>query len=215
MQQEITELVAAGRFRLTKWLSNSREVLEAIPASERAFTSTDLSMTVLPTERTLGVIWNTEEDTMSFRVTETHAPETKREVLRQTASLFDPLGIVAPFILRAKVLMQHLWTLNLTWDERLAETESKTWENWPEELKLLKEVHVPRCMKPVAGEVTSHQLHVFCDASETAFGAVIYLRTSLSNGTHYCAFVMSKTRVAPLKQMSIVRLELQAAVLAA
>ena len=111
--------------------------------------------------------------------------------------------------------MQRLWMLNLEWDEPLAELESDQWSEWLQELHLLSEITVPRCISPTLGEAVSRQFHVFCDASEAAFGAVIYLRTSLSNGKHHCSFVMSKTRVAPLKQMSIVRLELQAAVLAA
>ena len=215
MQQETTKLLAAGGFRLTKWLSNSRKVLECIPASERAVGDVDLSLHSLPTERALGVIWNSENDTLSFRVATTEAQPTKREVLRQTASVFDPLGIGAPFIIRAKILMQHLWTLDLEWDECLAESENEQWKKWLGELRRLEEVSVPRCIKPGDKEATSSQFHVFCDASEAAFGAAIYLRTSLSDGSHHCALVISKTRVAPLKAISIVRLELQAAVLAA
>ena len=215
MQREMTKMLAAGGFRLTKWLSNSRQVLEEVPAAERALGDTDLSRHTLPTAKTLGVIWNSEDDTFSFRVNGTDAQATKREVLRQTASVFDPLGIVAPFTIKAKILMQRLWMLNLEWDEPLAELESDQWSEWLQELHLLSEITVPRCISPTHGEAVSRQFHVFCDASEAAFGAVIYLRTSLSNGEHHCSFVMSKTRVAPLKQMSIVRLELQAAVLAA
>ena len=214
-QQEMTKMLASGGFRLTKWLSNSRQVLENIPAAERALGDIDLSRHTLPTERTLGVIWDSEEDTFSFRVNKTDAQATKREVLRQTASVFDPLGIAAPFIIRAKILMQRLWTRNLEWDQQLPETENEQWEEWLQELQSLSEVTVPRCITPAHGEAVAHQLHVFCDASEAAFGASIYLRTSLSSGDHHCALVISKTRVAPLKTMSIVRLELQAAVLAA
>ena len=215
MQRELSKLLASGGFRLTKWLSNSREVLESIPSSERARGSTDLGLQHLPAEKTLGVIWDSEKDTLSFQVTNTEAQATKREVLRQTASVFDPLGIGAPFIIRAKILLQHLWTLNLDWDQALPDHEDGRWRQWLAEPQRLKEVVVPRCLKPVEGEAVSSQFHVFCDASEAAFGAVIYLRTSLTNGEHHCSLVMSKTRVAPLKQMSIVRLELQAAVLAA
>ena len=192
MQQEMTKLLASGGFRLTKWLSNSRKVLEGVPASERALGSADLSLHPLPTERTLGVVWNSEGDTLSFRVTERGSQATKREVLRQTASVFDPLGIGAPFMIRAKILMQQLWTLELEWDQCLPDSESKQWKQWLEELQLLKEVAVPRCIKPASVEAAASQFHVFCDASEAAFGAVIYLRTTQANGEHHCSFVISK-----------------------
>ena len=215
MQQEMTKLLKSGGFRLTKWLSNSRQVLEGVPTSERALGTTDLSLHQLPTESTLGVVWNSEKDTLGFRVAETDAKATKREVLRKTASVFDPMGVAAPFTIRAKILMQRLWSQELDWDEGLAEPERELWEQWLRELRWLKAVAVPRCIRPVDWEAVASQFHVFCDASEAAFGAVIYLRTSQPNGEHHCSLVMSKTRVAPLKKMSIVRLELQAAVLAA
>ena len=215
IQQEMTKLLASGGFRLTKWLSNSRKVLEDIPSAERAAGGRELDLHPLPTERALGVIWDSEKDTLSFQVATTDDQATKRKVLSQTASVFDPLGIGTPFVIRAKILMQHLWTLELEWDQPMPDPEAEEWRKWLEELQSLKGVSVPRCVKPSCCDPTTSQFHVFCDASEAAFGAVIYLRTSLPDGGHHCSFVVSKTRVAPLKQLSIVRLELQAAVLAA
>ena len=125
MQRELSKLLTSGGFQLTKWLSNSREVLESIPASERARGSTDLGLQHLPAEKTLGVIWDSEKDTLSFQVNNTEAQAIKREVLRQTASVFDPLGIGAPLIIRAKILLQHVWTLNLDWDQALPDHDAR------------------------------------------------------------------------------------------
>ena len=91
---------------------------------------------------------------------------------------------------------------------------------WQAELHHLETIGIPRCYKAkMVREPEEYQLHVFCDASQTAFGAVAYARMTTSScngeeGTVASSFVMAKTRLAPLKQLSIVRLELQAAVLA-
>ena len=145
-------------------------------------------------------------------------PATKRGVLSGLSMVFDPLGLVSPFVLRAKALVQRLWAMELTWDEPLSGGELEMWKMWLSELPCLGEVEVPRCYKsdtPENASLALCQLHVFCDASEVAFGAVAYVRMSFTDGTHSTSLVMSRTRLAPLKKMTIVRLELQAAVLGA
>ena len=214
MQKDVTEMLSKGGFRLTKWVSNSREVMKNVSQEERAHPELDLSETELPIEGALGVVWNPEEDSLSFRLRDANVPVTKRGILQRTASIFDPLGIAAPFVIRAKMLIQRLWTMQLDWDDELDAEEQEQWEDWLKELPELKNISIPRCMRPTSDEALTRELHVFCDASEGAFGAVAYLRVTLPDKTHHCSFVMSKTRVAPLKRLSIVRLELQAAVLA-
>ena len=140
---------------------------------------------------------------------------TKRGVLQRTAMLFDPLGIITPFVLIAKCLIQTLWQKKLAWDEDMPEEELVTWKSWLEELSCLEDLAVPRCLKSaVTEEVHAVELHLFADASERAFAAAGYVRFTDAAGHHHTALVMSRSRLAPLKQLSIVRLELQAAVLA-
>ena len=130
--------------------------------------------------------------------------------------VFDPLGLVSPFVLRAKALVQRLWAMKAEWDQLLSGAVLTAWESWLQEMPLLESIKIPRCYKvdiPQDAEVVHRELHVYCDASELAFGAVAYLRMSCTGGEHFTAFVMSRTRLAPLKQLTIVRLELQAAVL--
>ncbi|XP_074653617.1 uncharacterized protein LOC141907774 [Tubulanus polymorphus] len=212
--KDVTMLVKRGGFRLTKWTSNSREVLQALPPSEVSCQSIDLMADQLPAERTLGVIWDPESDTIGFKVREAMTPATKRGVLSKVSSVFDPFGIAAPFTVKAKILMQRLWCQKLDWNDELTGGDLENWQIWLKELIKLEMLKIPRCYRAPDVPSTGRQLHVFCDASDKAFGAVAYLRTQHADGNVRVAFVMSRCRVAPLKKLSIVRLEMQAAVLA-
>ena len=134
--------------------------------------------------------------------------------------IFDQLGIVAPYTLRAKILVQRLWALNYGWDDPLRATERHEFLEWESEIRHLENIRIPRCYKArLAQEPDEYQLHVFCDASEAAFGAVAYVRMTNERRMEdeqsaVCSSVLAKTRLAPLKQLTIARLELQAAVLA-
>ena len=105
---ELRQLLAKGGFRLTKWISNSRNVLDTVWASERAGTVQDLLLDRLPMERALGVRWDEESDTFDFTITIKDKPPTKRSILSVVSSVYDPLGFFAPFILPAKSLLQDL-----------------------------------------------------------------------------------------------------------
>ena len=117
-------------------------------------------------------------------------------------------------MLPAKCLIQMLWRKNKGWDEPLDEEDQRIWEDWLGDLVKLSEFELPRCFCVDTCPEALIQLHVFADASEMGFGAVCYARYSLPDGTIEVSFVMARNRVAPLKQLSIPRLELQAAVLA-
>ena len=211
----VTSLAASGGFQLRKWTSNSRTVLASVPPADRAHPDADLSSPLRP-GRVLGLLWDTETDTVSVQPSEKQKMSTtKRAVLSSIASTFDPLGLVAPFTLQAKLLMQDLWRKQLSWDVTLAEDDLQRWRCWQESAALLSDLRIPRCYQAAAdSEVTRRELHVFCDASEAAFGAAGYLRQVTSTGAASCVLVMSRTRVAPLRKLTVVRLELQGAVLA-
>jgi hypothetical protein len=123
--------------------------------------------------------------------------------------------MVAPFILPAKLLLQDLCRRQVQWNDELMGADLKGWKQWLRELPRLNEFKTPRCYKPEdVSEITSCQLHTFADASDVGYGVVSYLRLVCSTGIIHCAFVMSKARVAPLKKLTIPRLELQAAITA-
>lgn len=209
----VTRLAANGGFQLRKWMSNSTDVLSSVTPSDRAHPDADLS--ALPSGRVLGLLWDTEDDTISVQPpVKQRASTTKRAVLSSIASTFDPLGLVAPFTLQAKLLMQDLWRKQLAWDAALDGDDLSRWRCWQESLVLLAGLKIPRCYETATdAEVTRRELHIFCDASEAAFGAAGYLRQVTSTGAVSCTLVMSRTRVAPLKRLTVVRLELQGAVL--
>ena len=210
----LTELLRKGGFRLTKWLSNSRKVVESIPEAERATVVKNLDFDLPVIERALGVQWNVASDTFSFNITIKDRPATRRGLLSVISSVYDPLGFVAPFVLPAKVLLQDLCKRKFDWDDPIPEDDLRSWQSWVNELPKLGHFRVERCFKPCDfGVVESCQLHLFSDASELAYGAAAYLRMVNSNGDVHCAFVMGKSRLSPLKPVTIPRLELSAAVL--
>jgi hypothetical protein len=115
--KELIELCQRGKFRLTKWISNDRHVIEKVPETERALSVKSMDeRTDMPVERTLGVGWDTQRDNFVFIVRQRPSAQTRRQLLSIIASLFDPLGFLAPFLVRAKILLQRIWQLGLTWD---------------------------------------------------------------------------------------------------
>ena len=119
LANEVTCFPSEAGFTLTKWMSNSREVLSEIPDRERARPTLDLDLENLPVERTLGVQWDVEKDAFLSKVHFPHQPSTKRGILSAVTSLYDPMGFVCPVILEAKKILQKLWKLNLGWDDEI------------------------------------------------------------------------------------------------
>ena len=213
---QLREILAKGGFRLTKWASNSGEVMASIPPSERAPLMVNLDFDLFPDSTALGVLWNIETDTFHFRIVKTSEMNTRRAMLSFVSSLFDPLGVAAPFILLGKQILQRLCQLNYDWDEEIRDEQLVAWNAWQESLHELSHVTIPRCLKTnLAENLCSVQLHSFSDASRLGYGAVTYLRLVDVNGKVNVAFLVGKSRVTPTKQVTIPRLELTAAVLAA
>lgn len=218
MQCQLSELLQAGGFHLTKWSSNRREVLDAIPESERAkeLRNIDLSRDVLPVERTLGMEWDIQHDIFKFNINKKERPATRRGMLSIISSVYDPIGFASPFTLKAKMMLQSLCQAQMGWDEEIVGADLASWNKWLDELPSLEQLKVDRCLKPPNfGAVISHEIHTFSDASEKGYGAASYLRSKGGNGEIHCAFLLGKSRLAPLKRMTIPRLELSAATLAA
>ena len=127
---------------------------------------------------------------------------TKRQVLKISASVYDPLGLFTPVTLRAKLMLQSLWKEGLEWDDELSVERIDVWKNIETDLKKISEVKVPRYI----GNGTC-QLLCFCDASAKAYSACIYLRC-LKDGEVSTNLIFSKSRVAPEKVVTLPRLEL-------
>jgi hypothetical protein len=214
---DLQRVCKTGGFHLTKWTSNNREVLQVIPRADRAKDVKNLDLTTdpLPTERALGMLWSPERDIFSFQITIKDKPPTRRGILSIVSSVYDPLGFIAPVTLPAKEIMQDLCRQKVGWDEKIPDMHKRRWQQWISELPKLESLSVDRCFKPVDfGEIMTTQLLHFSDASQSGYGTVSYIRMVNSIGDIHCAFVMGKSRVAPLKQVSIPRLELTAATVA-
>ncbi|XP_062703957.1 uncharacterized protein LOC134286361 [Aedes albopictus] len=209
---QINEILGEAGFTLRKWSSNSPEVLGSL--SDTIITSMPIQF---PDERNtvkaLGIHWLPTEDVFTFKVTmPTDGPNTKHQLLSDSAKLFDPFGWFAPAIVRVKILYQKCWLYDLNWHDKLPPTIEEAWIEVKENLHLLEEVKLPRWAANHNGRI---ELHGFSDASEEAYAAVVYLRSVDSNGEVHVTLLAAKTKVAPVRQISIPRLELNAAELLA
>ena len=213
---ELSELLRLGGFHLTKWICNDRTVMKTVIESERAkvIKGLDLTCEKLPTERALGLVWDVETDTFGFSTVVKDKPPTRRGILSIVSSVYDPLGFLSPSILPAKVIIQELCRRNIGWDDTIPTDLLSRWSSWQAQLRKVEELKVKRCVEPPKVDDTEFTLHHFCDASEVSYGAATYLRSSDSKGNYSCSLLMAKSRLAPIKTITIPRLELSAAALA-
>jgi hypothetical protein len=187
----------------------------SLPESERSTTATSLDLSEPHLERALDVHWDVRNDEFVFKISVKEKPATRRGILSIVSSVYDPLGFAAPFILQAKQIMQDLCRKNLGWDDEISEEDMSRWQNGLEELPKLEKLTVKRCFRPHEfEEIATSELHHFSDASQKGYGAVSYLKIVDKRGKMRCSFVMGKSRLAPLKAVTIPRMELSAAVVA-
>ena len=210
LAKELMLMLMRGGFKLTKFLSNFKKVLDALPKADVS-ASAIMDIDIEKIERALGIAWDVINDIFTFTVQLKNNPYTKRGILKTTASVFDPLGFLIPFILMAKLLLQELWRQGCDWDQAIDDASRKAWDKWLAGAKKLSTVKIQRRYFSQDKGVSEIQLHVFCDASERAFGCVAYLRYTFKDGEHACAFVMAKSRLAPIKTVPLPRLETKAA----
>ncbi|XP_045533958.1 uncharacterized protein LOC123721012 [Papilio machaon] len=217
IQSKVTKILQSGGFELQKWNSNSKQFMEEIENSKRA-SKNEIEPNIKDTTKTLGINWNTLTDKLQITNTVHNSKIllertiTKRKVLTVIASLFDPMGWLAPSIIVAKIFMQKLWAAKIAWDDELPASLRNEWCKYNSQLNKLFEINVDRWM----GTSNTHrrfELHGFSDASAAAYAAVVYARVVQSNDEIKVSLIISKTKVAPLKQVALPRLELCAALL--
>ncbi|XP_064649968.1 uncharacterized protein LOC135501660 [Lineus longissimus] len=171
--------------------------------------------------KVLGMSWLSREDCFVFEgiplPPSAELSCTKRVVLSFTARLFDPLGLLSPFIMMAKILFQEIWRLGLGWDEELPPELKLRFISWLDGISVIKQWKIPRCYTsggPWKG-IVGLELHAFGDSSTLGYGACVYLRIPKSDGTYEVSLVFARARVAPVKPVSLPRLELIASLLCA
>ncbi|XP_067019483.1 uncharacterized protein [Acropora muricata] len=142
-----------------------------------------------------------------------YRPCTRRPILSEVSSIFDPLGFVAPVLLEGKAILQEVCRQNVGWDDPVPAELQARWLKWKLELEELENFAIPRCYKPLDfGQVVKAELHHFSDASLKGYGQCSYLRLTNQVGKVHCSSVVGKARVAPLKIVTVPRLELTSAV---
>ncbi|KMQ86943.1 hypothetical protein RF55_13931, partial [Lasius niger] len=209
-QSELRELCMAGGFPLRKWAANCEDILAGIPQEHR------LQRTPHSWEgechSTLGLRWHPLDDHFTLSTHPRTITEfTKRRVLSETARLFDPMGWLAPVVIRAKILIQSAWLRQLDWDAPLPSADALQWQRFFTELPQLEKIRVNRWLGTGVEDVLL-ELHGFADASERGYAAAVYLRVEANDSTSL-HLLAAKSKVAPVKQVSLPRLELCAAAL--
>lgn len=207
VQNQLRSLAQTGGFNLRKWSSNSDELLKSIPQCDREIKTTHL-LEFDDTIKSLGIRWNPCTDQFTFESTlePTIIATTKRTILSEMSKLFDPLGWVSPLIIRAKMLMQEIWLFNVNWDDVLPASIIAKWRLIRKDLQQINVITLPRSLSYSLNKPL--ELHGFCDASTHAFAAVVYARTAQDDGSYVISLIASKTKVAPIKQITLPRLEL-------
>ncbi|XP_035780876.1 uncharacterized protein LOC118460574 [Anopheles albimanus] len=197
---------------LRKWASNDDDVLQHVPPDHR---EAPVKIGDRDAVRMLGLSWCPTEDTFQLvigdEILQLSETLTKRGLVARISKLYDPVGILQPVIITAKMLMQDLWREDLAWDDCVSPTSVHQWNEFTTQLPLLRKLHIPRMAAPSAP--TTIRIDGFCDASLRAYGCVFYVTFTDSQGIQTTRLLCSKARVAPLKAMTLPRLELHAALL--
>lgn len=207
IQRQLRKLSNLGGLNLRKWASNHDALLQAIPPSDREI-KTSLLIEFDDTIKSLGIHWDPRKDEFTFQSTLEPSPitTTKRSMLSEISKLFDPLGWLSPIIIRAKLLMQNLWCLDLQWDDKVPNDVLKKWHSIREDLQRIHIIKLPRSMSHTSNQ--SIELHGFSDASIHAYSAVVYSRILQHDGPPVISLLSAKTRVSPIKTISLPKLEL-------
>lgn len=212
--KELTEILSQAEFKLRKWASNDRiilrDILDSSEEKEKIVEfreSADL--------KTLGISWLSDSDTFNYsmNVDFNFSEVTKRNVLSTIAKIFDPLGLIGPVTIRAKIFLQRLWQFRLTWDEPLSAELSETWLSFVQQLNYIKDMRIDRQM--LLDKAERVEIHGFSESSESAYGACLYLVSADSDGNRKSTLMCAKSKVAPHKKCTLPRLELLAACLLA
>jgi hypothetical protein len=229
---QIDEVLSRGGFKMKEWRVSGQTTEKKLEIS-----TNDGKDEKNPKSKVLGIVWNAANDMLEFRAKLNFSPKhrkvrtepdikeeeipdrippllTKRLLLSQVNGIYDPLGIASPFTVRAKILLRKLNSPPLDWDDPIPEEERMEWVEFFTDLFDMERVKIARSTKPITAR-GKPVLIIFSDASEDAFGACAYIRWEVDAGRYESRLLLAKSRLAPLKKITIVRLELNAALLSA
>ena len=196
-------IMGQAGFNLRSWSSNNNTLQKV--------TSDDKTIDPNTTVNILGLRWNTATDTLSLtpKVLPSGKFISKRDVLQGSSQIYDPLGWATPVTIKAKILLQEVWQRKASWDEPLDTDLRDKWLTLREDISALPTLTIPRTyFSSCTVGIQINNTYVFTDASTKAYGAVVYL-----NKADQICLAMSKSRVAPVKTITLPKLELMAAVI--
>ena len=219
---QLPELLLKADMKLCKIYTDSKLVAKSLPkdllAKEISFEDKD---PLFDANKVLGMKWEAQSKYFTYDVKFKTVEEwkqacgvsvwTKRAILKTTASTYDPLGLISPIVMFPRTIIQELWSKKLDWDDPLEDAYCIRWENCLKNLLDVKKLSFFRWSYDFPG--SKLELHIFCDASERAFASCVYTRVDSGGGEMRSNLLMSKSRVSPIKNESIPRLELVACVI--
>lgn len=211
LQQELVSLLRHAGFELKKWAANDPDLLTDVPVDDRQSTLSfaDENDNII---HILGLKWNSVSDEFQYVVRPFHFNVwTKRNILSSISRLYDPLGWITPVIFTAKVLIQRLWAASVGWDDPIPENIRHDWLEFASQLPCLETLTLSR--RATVPDASCYRLIAFCDASEKGYASCVYLQAVGLPDMRAPILITAKAKVAPLKSISIPRLELQACVL--
>ncbi|XP_036346348.1 uncharacterized protein LOC118755629 isoform X1 [Rhagoletis pomonella] len=216
MRDEVIEALNTASFPLRKWTSNCKKILAGLPKAH-IYKENFLELDDMSETKMLGIRWNAVHDMFHFTVQPIPRKQeyTKREVLSCVAKLFDPAGWLGPIVVVAKIFMQEIWLTKIDWDDSLPRNLLLRWETFLDNYEHIQKIKIPRWTHFTPWDEV--EFHGFCDASEKAYAAALYIRVRdrASNNAPHINLLVGKTKVAPVKTVSLPRLELCGALLLA
>ncbi|XP_077278038.1 uncharacterized protein LOC143906111 [Temnothorax americanus] len=200
IRDEVITLLARGGFSIRQWASNDERIISDLASNAlhaNFVLNTDRSL------KTLGVSWNTQDNKIYYSAYPIKITDrlTKRNVLSEIAKIFDPMGLLGPIVLHAKKLMQDVWRCGLHWDESVPQSIYTEWLEFVRQWQLMDRVSFNR--KLLVEDYGDVQLHGFCDASNLGYGACLYIRSVGKHKGTVTRLLCAKSRVAPLKTVTI------------
>ncbi|XP_063388444.1 uncharacterized protein LOC134674335 isoform X2 [Cydia fagiglandana] len=210
--QGVIKQLQQGQFYLRKWYSNHPNIINNIINENTSDGLFNLSHNEY--SKTLGLLWACKEDKLLYSVDiKTNNHVSKRTILSIISQVFDPLGLINPCVLTAKIILQKLWASKISWDEVVPSDIYDAWCKFVNSLSAINNIRIPRCV--VCDCPAFIEIVAFGDASTHAYSACVYLKSVDKDGHASVHLVMAKSRVAPLRPLTIPRMELNGSLLAA
>ena len=208
-------VLSMGGFNLTKFVVNDSALLADIAVPDRAEQVVEITSEVV--SKALGTCWDVTPDSFYYvnrPLVDVVSNVTQRSILKQVSSMYDPLGLITPIVLKRRMIFQAVVRLKLQWDEPVPGPLADKWLSWLASLSDLGSLRFSRCLVPESYVDGVAELIHFSDASQAGYRACSYLRIVTHSGSIHVALIISKGRLAPLRTVTIPWLELCAAVLA-